>query len=50
MNNKIQVKEKEDFFLDVFNHILNYNEKTIMVIFDIDGNVWFKLKDLLKLF
>ncbi len=46
--NKTKFKE-EKFFLDVFNNILDYNESKVIVIFDTDGNIWFSLKDLLKM-
>jgi prophage antirepressor-like protein len=36
------------FFLDVFNKLLKINENEIFMLFDIDGNIWFKYKDLLK--
>jgi prophage antirepressor-like protein len=35
-------------FLYIFNKILKFNENEIMIVFDINGNIWFKLKDLLK--
>ncbi len=38
----------ESFFLDIFNKLLKINDDTIMIIFDIDGNIWFKFRDLLK--
>ncbi len=41
--------KKQSFFLDVFNNILDYNESKVIVIFDINGNIWFGLKDLLKM-
>ena len=36
------------FFLDVFNKLLKINENEIFMLFDVDGNIWFKYKDLLK--
>jgi prophage antirepressor-like protein len=36
-----------NFFLDVLNQILKINEESIMIIFDREGNIWFKFKDLL---
>ena len=36
------------FFLDVFNKLLKINENDIFMLFDIDENIWFKYKDLLK--
>ena len=38
----------ESFFLDVFNKLLKVNEEYIMIIFDIEGNIWFKFRDVLK--
>jgi prophage antirepressor-like protein len=34
--------------MDVFNKLLKINDKTIMIIFDVNGNIWFKFRDLLK--
>lgn len=45
---KTKLKEGK-FFLDVFNNILDYNESKVIVFFDTDGNIWFGLKDLLKM-
>ena len=41
------MSESDNFFLDVFNKLLKINDESIMIIFDVDGNIWFKLKDLL---
>ncbi len=38
------------YFVDIFNSLLKYNDKTIFMVFDIDGQIWFGLKDLLKVF
>ena len=38
----------DNFFLDVFNKLLKINDESIMIIFDVDGNIWFKFRDLLK--
>jgi prophage antirepressor-like protein len=35
------------FYLDVYNKILSINKKDIFIVFDEEGNIWFKLKDLL---
>ncbi len=35
------------FFLDVFNNLLKLNETEVMIIFDTDGEIWFKFKDIL---
>ena len=32
-------KNKEQFFLDVFNNILDFNNSKVIVIFDTDGNI-----------
>jgi prophage antirepressor-like protein len=36
------------FFLDIFNKILNYEDKQIKIIFDSNGDIWFGLRDILK--
>ncbi len=36
------------FFLDIFNKILNYGDKQIKIIFDSNGDIWFGLRDILK--
>ena len=36
-----------NFFLDIFNKLLKINEDSITIVFDIDGRIWFKFKDLL---
>lgn len=38
----------KSFFLDIFNQILKYGEKEIKIIFDSNGDVWFGLRDTLK--
>ena len=35
------------FYLDVYNKILSINNKDIFIVFDEDGDIWFKLRDLL---
>ena len=40
--------KSNSFFLDIFNKILKINENTVFILFDIDGNIWFGLKDLIK--
>jgi prophage antirepressor-like protein len=37
-----------DFFLDIFNQLFTVNDKKIFIIFDIDGNIWFNFKDVLR--
>lgn len=49
MNNEIQNNKSDTFFLDIFNQILKYNEKNVMIIFDTNGGIWFKLTDLLRM-
>jgi prophage antirepressor-like protein len=36
------------FFLDIFNKLLKYGDKEISIIFDSNGDVWFGLRDTLK--
>ena len=38
----------KSFFLDIFNQILKYGEHEISIIFDSNGDVWFGLRDTLK--
>jgi len=33
--------------IDIFNNLLKYNEKQIIIIIDINNNIWFKTKDIL---
>ena len=35
--------------IDIFNNLLKYNEKEIFIIIDINNQIWFKLKDILKI-
>ena len=37
------------FFLDIFNKILKYGEKEVKIVFDKTGNIWFGLRDILKM-
>lgn len=37
----------KDFFLEIFNNLLKLNNKDIIIIFDVDGNIWFKFRDVL---
>jgi prophage antirepressor-like protein len=37
-----------NFFLDIFKQLFKINEQEIFIIFDVDGNIWFKFKDVLK--
>ena len=36
-----------NFFLDIFNKLMKINEDNIMIVFDINGDIWFKFKDVL---
>jgi len=42
--------KNNSFFLDSWNNLIKINENNIFIIFDIDGNIWFALKDLIKAF
>ena len=37
-----------NFFLDIFNQLLKVNEENILIIFDLDGDIWFALRDVYK--
>ena len=37
-----------NFFLDIFNELLKINEDNIIIVFDINGDIWFALRDILK--
>ena len=37
-----------NFFLDIFNQLLKINEENILIIFDLDGDIWFALRDVYK--
>lgn len=37
------------FFLDIFNQIFKINDNEIIIIFDIDGDVWFSLRNIFEL-
>lgn len=37
------------FFLDIFDKILKYGEKEVIIVFDKIGNIWFGLRDILKI-
>ncbi len=41
-------KHKNIFFMDIFNDILKINDTDVIIIYDIDGNIWFGLKDIIK--
>jgi prophage antirepressor-like protein len=38
-----------NFYLDIYNKILEFNKNTIFIIFDNEGQIWFKFKDLLNI-
>ena len=40
---------ENNFYLDVFNKILNVNDKQIFIVFDKDNNIWFKYADILNI-
>jgi prophage antirepressor-like protein len=40
--------KNNSFFLDIWNHLIKINESNIFIVFDIEGNIWFALKDLIK--
>jgi len=42
-------KKNQQFFLDVFNNILDYNNSKVIIVFDKDGNIWFGLRDIFKI-
>ena len=37
-----------NFFLDIFNQLLKVNEENILIIFDLDGDIWFALRNVYK--
>jgi prophage antirepressor-like protein len=41
-------RKKEVFFMEIFNEILKLNDNDIVIIYDKNGDIWFKYKDLLK--
>lgn len=41
-------KHHHIFFMQIFNDILQINNNNIIIIYDIDGNIWFGLTDILK--
>ncbi len=38
----------DNFFLDIFNKLLKINDESIMIIFDVNGNIWFSMRDIFK--
>jgi hypothetical protein len=41
-------KQDSIFFMEIFNDILKINDTNVIIIYDIDGNIWFGLRDILK--
>ena len=41
-------KKENIFFMEIFNNILKINKKEIMIVYDVDGNIWFGLRDIIK--
>lgn len=37
-------------FIDLHKHILQYNNKTAIIAIDINGDLWFKAKDIALIF
>ena len=44
----MKINDKK-FFLDAFNSILDYDDSKVFIVFDCRGDIWFGLKDLLKI-
>ena len=38
------------FFMEIFNEILKINNNEIVIIYDINGNIWFVLRDIITNF
>jgi prophage antirepressor-like protein len=36
-------------FIDIFNNLLKYNEQEVFIVVDKYNQIWFKLKDIVKL-
>jgi len=41
-------KQTNMFFMEIFNDILKINDTNVMIVYDVDGNIWFGLKDIIK--
>ena len=41
-------KQTNMFFMEIFNDILRINNNDVVIIYDVDGNIWFGLKDIIK--
>ena len=46
---KYQISMDKTFFLDIFNHLLKIGNKEVFIIFDNKGDIWFGLRDLVKM-
>ena len=44
----MSIKENNIFFMDIFNKILKINKREIVIIYDINNNIWFGLRDIIK--
>lgn len=42
------MENNDTFFLDIFNQLLKVNDDKIFIVYDTNGNIWFKYRDLLK--
>ena len=36
------------FIIDIFENLLKYNDKQVFIVLDINNNIWFKMKDIIK--
>ena len=41
-------KQTNMFFMEIFNDILKINDTNVMIVYDVDGNIWFGLRDIIK--
>ena len=41
-------RKKEVFFMEIFNEILKLNDNIIVIVYDKNGDIWFKYKDILR--
>ena len=37
-----------NFFMEIFDDLLKLNDDEILIIFDVNGAIWFKYRDVLK--
>jgi len=40
-------KQTNIFFMEIFNNILKINDTNVMIVYDIEGIVWFGLRDII---